>query len=298
MSPPVPEADRAEELAVAASGTANEVETLPPDTGGVDEPGPAPVEEAATTPVEEAIPIETEGPEPVVIEETPPIEPAEPEEPAPVQEAAPLEFETADGEVIPLPAPPKPGTLAAALIEESALPALDEPAATEAPPPETEPSAAIEELEELAPETLALIDEILQQDREPEAPSAPVQTEDADPVPLPPYKPVTLARAEPAREAPAVSAPESQNISGSRAWRYVQLGTANARGPLEMLWETLRRRHDDALVGLSPLIMPVDRGDNGIFYRLRAGPLTNDAAAHRVCERLKALGRECFVARD
>ena len=295
MSPPVPEADRAEELAVAASGAANEVETLPPDTGGVDEPEPAPVEEAATTPVEEAIRIEPEVPEPVAIEETPPIEPAAPEESVPPQEAALPQLVIVDGEVIPLPAPPKPGTLAAALIEESALPALDEPGASEAPPPETGPSAAVEEL---APETLALIDEILQQDREPEAPSAPAQAENADPVPLPPYKPIRLARAAPAREAPAVSAPESQNISGSRAWRYVQLGTANARGPLEVLWETLRRRHDDALVGLSPLIMPVDRGDNGIFYRLRAGPLTNDAAAQRVCERLKALGRECFVARD
>ena len=65
-----------------------------------------------------------------------------------------------------------------------------------------------------------------------------------------------------------------------------------------MLWETLRRRHDDALIGLSPLIMPVDRGDDGIFYRLRAGPLTNDAAARRVCEQLKARGLDCFVPRD
>ena len=50
LSPPLPEADRAEELAVAASGAANEVATQQPDTGAANEPAPAPVEEA--TPVE------------------------------------------------------------------------------------------------------------------------------------------------------------------------------------------------------------------------------------------------------
>ena len=278
LSRPKPEADRTEELAVAASGAENEVAALQPDAGGVDEP-------AAVT-VEGVTPAEPEAPAPVVIEEISPVEPETLEETVPVQEAAPLEVELSDGETVPLPPQPKPGTLAAALIEESVLPDLDGP------------GGADDELTELEPETVALLEELFQRGQEPEAPSEPVQTDDADPVPLPPYKPVRFARAEPAREAPAVSVPESQSISGSRAWRYVQLGTADARGPLEVLWERLRRRHDDALVGLSPLIMPVDRGDDGIFYRLRAGPLTNDAAAQRVCERLKERGRECFVARD
>ena len=60
----------------------------------------------------------------------------------------------------------------------------------------------------------------------------------------------------------------------------------------------LRRRHDDVLVGLSPLIMPVDSGDSGITYRLRAGPLSDRSAAQRVCAQLKVRGLDCFVPRD
>ena len=286
LSPPLPETDRAEELSVAASG-ASDVAAPQPDAGGVEQPAPAPAPEAT--------PPEPEVPAPVAIEETRLVEPEAATEPVPVQETPPLETEATDDEVVPLPAPPKPGTLSAILAQEARLFELDELNTVEAPSPEAQPPAAAEESSELEPETLALVEELLNR----ESPSAPVQPEDADDVvPLPLYKPVRLARGEPSRDAPASPEPEAADVSESRAWRYVQLGTANARGPLEVLWETLRRRHDDALVGLSPLIMPVDRGDNGIFYRLRAGPLSTGAAAQRVCEQLKARGRECFVARD
>ena len=137
-----------------------------------------------------------------------------------------------------LPAPPKPGTLAAILAEEARLSEPDEPATVEVPARETEPPSAVEELPELEADTLALVEEVLRRDAG--APAASQQAVEADPVPLPPYKPRRLVRAEPAREAPA-----SPSTDQPRAWRYVQLGTASARGPLETLWETLRRRHDD-----------------------------------------------------
>ena len=295
LSPPLPEADRAEELAVAASGAANEVATQRPGTGVVDEPAPPPVEEAT--------PVEPEAPEIAAIQEellTEPEAPAEPKapmeleeptEPAPVQDAAPLEPELSEIDGIPLP-PPKPGTLAAARIEASTLPALGEPAMTDAGP-----EVADDELPELEPETLALIEDLLER----EAPSQPVLAEDADPVPLPPYKPTRIARAAPAERetaaAPRETGPEPVQ-SDSRIWRYVQLGAANSRVPLEGHWENLRRRHQDVLIGLSPLIMPVDSGASGITYRLRAGPLSDRAAAQRVCAQLKARGLDCFVPRD
>ena len=284
LSPPLPETDRAEELAVAASG-GSDVATLQPDAHSIEQPAPA----------LEVTPPEPEAPDPVAIEETRLIEPEAPTEPVTVQETLPLETEASDGEVVPLPAPPKPGTLAAILAEEARLFELDEPVTVEILSPEAQPPAAAEAPRELEPETLALVEELLNR----ASPSAPAQPDDPDDVvPLPLYKPVRLVRAEPARDAPVSPEPEAADVSESRAWRYVQLGTANARGSLEALWETLRRRHDDTLIGLSPLIMPVDRGDNGIFYRLRAGPLSTGASAQRVCVQLKAHGRECFVARD
>ena len=295
MSPPSPEPDRAEELAVAASGAANEVATQQPGAGVVDRQAPPPIEEAA--------PAEPEAPEIAAIREEPltePEAPAEaqapmeleaPAEPAPVQDAAPLEPEPLEIDGIPLPPPPKPGTLAAARIEESTLPALGEPAMTDAGP-----EVADDTLPELEPETLALIEDLLER----EAPSQPVLAEDPDPVPLPPYKPTRIAGAAPAeRETAAAAARETASVqSDSRTWRYVQLGAANSRGPLEAHWENLRRRHQNVLIGLSPLIMPVDSGASGITYRLRAGPLSDQAAAQRVCGQLKARGLDCFVPRD
>ena len=159
-----------------------------------------------------------------------------------------------------------------------------------------------EELPELEPETAALIEELLERDSG-EA-SGPARQQYVDGVPLPVFKPVRVARAAPAEpsvEETVRTEPETTLDpvqSGSRTWRYVQLGAANARGPLEGHWEMLRQRHGDVLVGLSPLIMPVDSGDSGITYRLRAGPLSDAGAAQRVCAQLKERGLACFVPRD
>ena len=296
MSPPLPEADRAEELAVAASGAPNEGATQQPNTVIVDELAPSPVEEAT--------PVEPEAPEIAAIQEELPTEPEAPTEPISVEEEAPLELEPREIDGILLPPPPKPGTLAAARIEESPLTDLGEPVMTEALPPEAEPEVADDELPELEPETLALIDDLLQRQPDPEAPSEPMLSEDADPVPLPPYKPTRIARAAPVERTVEETVATPQDTapapvpSDSRTWRYVQLGAADSRSPLEGHWEMLRRRHEDVLIGLSPLIMPVDSGASGITYRLRAGPLSNQAAAQRVCAQLKARGLDCFVPRD
>ena len=104
MSPPQPEADRAEELAVAASGVERDPAALQPDAGGVDEPAAAPIEEAPTS-------------EPEVIE------------PQATEPEAPM------GEAVVRPHPPKPGTLAAIQIDVTPLPDLDEPAMVEEAPP-------------------------------------------------------------------------------------------------------------------------------------------------------------------
>lgn len=280
MSPPRPETDRAEELAVAASGVKRDEEAPQLDAGGV--------EEQTLAPVEEAIPQEPEAQTPDVGEEASPTEIEAQMEPDPVEEALSPEDEEAWPSSVVRPHPPKPGTLAAIQVDVAPLPDID--------------AAAAEELPALEPETLALIEELLEQDSG-EA-SGPARQEYVGSVPLPLFKPVRVARAapaEPSAEETAGTAPQTTlgpEQSGTRTWRYVQLGAANARGPLEGHWEMLRRRHGDVLVGLSPLIMPVDSGDSGITYRLRAGPLSDAGAAQRVCAQLKERGLACFVPRD
>ena len=281
MAPPQPETDRAEELAVAASGGEREVATLQPESDGVEEPAPATVEQTA--------PSEPEAPELGEVEEARPTDIETPAEPDPIEEALLPELDASWPDSVPRPHPPKPGTLAAIQVDVAPLPEPDAP-------------ALAEDVPELEPETQALIDELLGRDSE--ADSAPGRQQYVGSVPLPVFKPVRAARAAPPAapvEETVVTAPEAALEpvqSGSRTWRYVQLGAANARGPLEGHWEMLRQRHEDILVGLSPLIMPVDSGDSGITYRLRAGPLSDAGAAQRVCAQLKERGLACFVPRD
>ena len=297
LRPPQPEADRAEELAVAASGAATDIAASQPGADSVEEPAPPPVEEAPIAETGDAV-LDLADPE-LTEPEIPELEATEP---VLVVEAPPLEPYEAWPETIPRPHPPKPGTQMAAAVEVSPLSEVDAAPRTDELLPEPEQTAPIEGLPELDPETLALVDELLQ--REAAEPSAPVQEVSVGGVPLPVFKPLRSARTAPdaltvESTAPAVreTAPEPAPTV-SRTWRYIQLGAAPRRGPLEGHWEMLRQRHDDVLVGLSPLIMPVDSGDSGITYRLRAGPLSNEETARRVCAQLRARGLECFVPRD
>ena len=294
LRPPQPEADRAEELAVAASGATTDIAASQPGAESLGEPAPVQVDEAPIAETGDAVPdlADPELTEPEIPE-------LEATEPVLVVEAPPPEPYAAWPETIPRPHPPKPGTRMAAAVDISPLSEVGAASRTdEAPPPELEPTASVEGLPELDPETLALVEELLQ--REAAGSSAPVQQVSAGGVPLPVFKPLRSARAVPdaltiESTAPAVREPAP---TVSRTWRYIQLGAAPRRGPLEGHWEMLRQRHEDVLVGLSPLIMPVDSGDSGITYRLRAGPLSNEETARRVCAQLRARGLECFVPRD
>ena len=266
---PQPVADGADEPAAPAAGAAGDA----PDPG----PDPAPFEVASAAPT--TLAPASEAAEPVPAEEVLAPESGEP--------VAALVEETPSregGAPIPRPvAKPRPGT------------------------PEAIPSAAIEETPAPGPEAPVLAVATDASPRDAEAPAAPPQAEDAAPVPVPADRPARHARAAqeaiqqvaPSGEAAAAAPPEPEaDQATSRNWRYVQLAAAGTRGPLEDHWEMLRQRHDDVLLGLSPLIMPVDSGDSGITYRLRAGPLIDREGARRVCERLKARGLDCFVPRD
>jgi len=271
LRPPVPEADSAQEPPAGAP-TGAESEAAPPPQ--MEEPAPAPVEE--TEPLEPAAPTE-----PVLVEEAPLPDP-EVTEPLLVEEAPPPETVVIDFSGLEPPPPPKSQVFG--VSGETGLPA---------------PEAVIPDESGTRSEFEALVAEILETEAPADAESIfdPSQTADFPSVPIPVDKPGRLVRAEPPGQAPATTAFEP-TPSISRVWRYVQLGTARDRSRLEAHWETLRSRHNDALVGLSPLIMPVDRGESGIFYRLRAGPLSDESAARRVCELLGQRGLECFVPRD
>lgn len=57
----------------------------------------------------------------------------------------------------------------------------------------------------------------------------------------------------------------------------------------------LTRNHASVLGNLHVTPIRADLGEKGIFYRFRAGPLANRAAADALCEKLKARQQACII---
>ena len=119
----------------------------------------------------------------------------------------------------------------------------------------------------------------------PTAPTAPTEPVTAKPQPLSPAPP-------PAPQPSVAKAPPVVEVY------LVQLLAARSRDAAEGAWKRLRDRHRELLGRLSPSVVRADLGhEKGIFYRLRAGPLGNEAAARALCAQLTARKVTCLVIR-
>lgn len=119
----------------------------------------------------------------------------------------------------------------------------------------------------------------------PPASNAPV----AEAVTAPTAAPTTTIRATPTPEAPTTNLSKSYRI---------QLAASRTEGAVESEWDRLRRRHVDLLGELELQVTRIDLGaGKGIFFRLRAGPLADEASAKTLCERLKQRKLGCLVVK-
>ena len=66
----------------------------------------------------------------------------------------------------------------------------------------------------------------------------------------------------------------------------VDLGRANSVEGLRQLWSAMKSRHGGALEGLRPVVTVREIARSGVELRLVAGPLSNAAAAARLCAAL------------
>lgn len=76
----------------------------------------------------------------------------------------------------------------------------------------------------------------------------------------------------------------------------IQLGALRAQDLAEREWNRIRTANNDLLGALKPTIVRVDLGDKGTFWRLRAGPLS-EQAAKQLCGQLKERNQGCIIAR-
>jgi len=112
------------------------------------------------------------------------------------------------------------------------------------------------------------------------------------PAPVDPKVQETPAEAKLKAEAAKAAAPAK--VGGF----LVQLAAVRSREQADAEWGRLRQRNSDLLGSLDLSVMRADLGpDKGVFFRLRAGPLTNEAAAQTLCQKLSERKIGCLVVR-
>lgn len=127
--------------------------------------------------------------------------------------------------------------------------------------------------------------------------TAPAPVAKAAPAAAPTPKPTPAPTQTEIATKAATPAPPSPGGDITNSYR-VQLAASRTEGAVESEWDRLRRRHVDLLGELRLQVTRIDLGaTKGVFYRLRAGPLADEAAAKTLCERLKQRKLGCLVVK-
>jgi hypothetical protein len=122
-------------------------------------------------------------------------------------------------------------------------------------------------------------------------PALPPVAAAAAPIPAP-----AIAAPAAAQDRPAVPPPAARKASPAGRGGYsIQLLAARSETQVGGAWNKLRGAHPDLLASLSPNVSATERSGSGTFYRLRAGPLHDRAAADALCKKLSARNQSCFV---
>ena len=120
-------------------------------------------------------------------------------------------------------------------------------------------------------------------------PEQPPEIISATPVP-------EVVAAAPAAPEPALSKPPSE-IAVQRTEFGVDLGGANSIEGLRGLWRALLKSNAAAVASLRPIIVVKERSNGlGMQLRLVAGPLSDAAAAAKICAALIESERSCETA--
>ncbi|HEX6979373.1 MAG TPA: SPOR domain-containing protein [Alphaproteobacteria bacterium] len=160
------------------------------------------------------------------------------------------------------------------------------------PPPPVEPPPDAVEVTQAQPAAPAA--------RESSAPPAPtsLQTQ-ASPTPAKSQSVPASAQSQTAAvSAPRAAAPAQEAAAPPvrRGYR-VQLAALRSADEARQAWSRLQRMHPDLLGKLSSDVVRADLGAKGTFYRLQAGPLSDEAAARDLCRRLSEKKVGCLVVR-
>jgi cell division protein FtsN len=122
----------------------------------------------------------------------------------------------------------------------------------------------------------------------------PVETKaTAKPVETAALPPPATAKATPAETKPVEKAAPAASAGGA----YVlQIGAYKSEEEANTAWKSFKSKHPIA-GGYSEDVRKADLGDKGTWYRLRMGSFGDKAAASSFCDKLKADGGSCLIAK-
>ncbi len=111
------------------------------------------------------------------------------------------------------------------------------------------------------------------------------------PAPAPAAAPVTAIK----KTELAATAQKTTKVPRSNSY-LVQLAAARSSKGARNEWDRLKTKNKDLLGSLGLTVTKADLGPGkGIFYRLRAGPLANEAAARTLCQQLTKRQIGCLI---
>ena len=210
-----------------------------------------------------------------------------------------------------LPPPPEPKPLPLSPAPEETAPAPSEVASAHVPAPRPaapQPAAptnkplSLMPAPETKPEPVVPKPEPKPEAVAPKPAPTPAPAPKAEPKPAPKPEPKPLAKAAPApKPVPApkptpVAKPAPPAMAEKAAYR-VQLAAVRSEDAAKSEWDRLRRKYPDLLGSLTLHVMRADLGNKGIYYRVRGGPLADEAAARGLCAKLSGQGVGCLVIR-
>ncbi len=182
--------------------------------------------------------------------------------------------------ILPRPEAPEPEP-AAEPTESAPMESASPPDTPEAPSAQQVPEEPAEPAE--VPATDPILDQATVEEPEPEGF-----------VPRPVVKPLRPV-ARKATAPKAETAPPSPKKPAADGRFLVQLGSFAKAETARGEWTAIRRRHGDVVEGLDGFVLRADLGEQGIWYRLRAGPFPDRTRAAAACERLTARKLDCIV---
>lgn len=116
-----------------------------------------------------------------------------------------------------------------------------------------------------------------------------------------PPPPAQAAKAEkaapPAGEKQDIAAAAKQvaAVAPKAGGHRIQLLASRSEAKAKLARKRIQKDHGKLLSGLAFTVDRADLGKRGVFYRLRAGPLPDRAAAEKLCARFKARKLECMI---